>query len=77
MKVENEPNLSEHGEDEMEEGEYDMMDYGDEMNDEEERKYAREMYGKKSEPPVKRESRPVRANRGNRMDALVEKAAQQ
>ena len=36
----------EHGEDEMEEGEYDLMEYGDEMNDQEERDYVQEMYGK-------------------------------
>lgn len=67
--------MSEHGEDEMEEGEYDLMEYGDEMNDAEERNYAREVYGKKPEPAVKQYSR--RANRGQRMGALVERAARQ
>lgn len=34
----------EEGEEE-EDGEYDLMEYGDEFNDEEERRYAKEMYG--------------------------------
>ena len=34
----------EEGEEE-EDGEYDLMEYGDEFNDEEERQYAKEMYG--------------------------------
>lgn len=69
------------------------MDYGDEFNDDEERRYNRETYGDNQEnaeededgefeqeeseesvvvPLAKEFSR--RANRGNRMQALVDKA---
>ena len=89
---------------EDEDGEYDLMEYGDEFNDSEERRYAKEMYGAGSKGKSKRtkraksekssgsddsgdgeeEKQPAvealaksfsrRANRGQKMNALVTRA---
>lgn len=70
-------------------GKYDEMDYGDEFNDDEEKAYKKEAYGSDEEEEEGEEEEssfdppavvPLakdfskRANRGNRMTALVERA---
>lgn len=52
LEEEEEDEEEEEGEEE-EDGEYDLMEYGDEFNDEEERRYAKEMYGTGSRPKRK------------------------
>jgi hypothetical protein len=74
-------------------GKYDEMDYGDEINDHEEKRYKLEAYGQYEEEEAEEEDQessfdpphvvPLakdfskRANRGNRMSALVDKAMEE